>query len=166
MSQRNSSIRGQQYVFWGLGYAFSRSNAPDFKAEAHASQEKNHSLDLFSLLVLGLMFFWSSIFSPSSPEWHGMLYSQADSKKKSNLMMSLFEPGPEPLPWLGKMAQLGPISGMTQTRFCLDFVFSLLFWVTVRSGSCLTFFVGALWSLILDVAMENPRRVRCLTFSL
>lgn len=40
-----------------------------------------------------------------------MLYSQADSKKKSNLMMSLFEPGPEPLPWLGKMAQLGPISG-------------------------------------------------------
>ncbi|ETE60185.1 hypothetical protein L345_14073, partial [Ophiophagus hannah] len=34
----------------------------------------------------------------------------ADSKKKSNLMMSLFEPGPEPLPWLGKMAQLGPIS--------------------------------------------------------
>lgn len=45
------------------------------------------------------------------PEWYGMLYSQADSKKKSNLMMSLFEPGPEPLPWLGKMAQLGPISG-------------------------------------------------------
>uniref|UniRef100_A0A3Q3FN30 Integrator complex subunit 14 n=1 Tax=Labrus bergylta TaxID=56723 RepID=A0A3Q3FN30_9LABR len=34
------------------------------------------------------------------PEWYGMLYSQADSKKKSNLMMSLFEPGPDPLPWL------------------------------------------------------------------
>lgn len=45
------------------------------------------------------------------PEWYGMLYSQADSKKKSNLMMSLFEPGPEPLPWLGKVSQLGPISG-------------------------------------------------------
>ena len=45
------------------------------------------------------------------PDWYGMLYSQADSKKKSNLMMSLFEPGPEPLPWLGKVAQLGPISG-------------------------------------------------------
>ncbi|KAB1277067.1 Integrator complex subunit 14 [Camelus dromedarius] len=54
------------------------------------------------------------------PEWHGMLYSQADSKKKSNLMMSLFEPGPEPLPWLGKMAQLGPISGITQIRFYLS----------------------------------------------
>lgn len=50
------------------------------------------------------------------PEWYGMLYSQADSKKKSNLMMSLFEPGPEPLPWLGKMAQLGPISGTSHTH--------------------------------------------------
>lgn len=45
------------------------------------------------------------------PEWYGMLYSQADSKKKSNLMMSLFEPGAEPLPWLGKISHLGPISG-------------------------------------------------------
>lgn len=45
------------------------------------------------------------------PDWYGMLYSQADSKKKSNLMMSLFEPGPLPLPWLGKIAQLGPTSG-------------------------------------------------------
>ena len=32
-------------------------------------------------------------------------------------MMSLFEPGPEPLPWLGKMVQLGPISGIPQIRF-------------------------------------------------
>lgn len=51
------------------------------------------------------------VVSSPRPEWYGMLYSQADSKKKSNLMMSLFEPGPEPLPWLGKMAQLGPTSG-------------------------------------------------------
>lgn len=40
-----------------------------------------------------------------------MLYSQADSKKKSNLMMSLFEPGSDPLPWLGKISHLGPVSG-------------------------------------------------------
>lgn len=45
------------------------------------------------------------------PDWFGMLYSQADSKKKSNLMMSLFDLGSEPLPWLGRMAQLGPTSG-------------------------------------------------------
>lgn len=46
-----------------------------------------------------------------------MLYSQADSKKKSNLMMSVFEPGPEPLPWLGKISHLGPTSG--NTPLCL-----------------------------------------------
>lgn len=50
-------------------------------------------------------------FSSIRPEWFGMLYSQADSKKKSNLMMSLFEFGSEPLPWLGRISQLGPASG-------------------------------------------------------
>ncbi|XP_063781664.1 integrator complex subunit 14 [Pseudophryne corroboree] len=51
------------------------------------------------------------------PDWHGMLYSQADSKKKSNLMMSLFEPGVEPLPWLGKTSQLGPISDAKENPY-------------------------------------------------
>uniref|UniRef100_A0A673YK11 Integrator complex subunit 14 n=1 Tax=Salmo trutta TaxID=8032 RepID=A0A673YK11_SALTR len=54
------------------------------------------------------------------PEWYGMLYSQADSKKKSNLMMSLFEPGPEPLPWLGKVSQLGPISDAAENPYGED----------------------------------------------
>ncbi|KAG7276263.1 hypothetical protein CRUP_018645 [Coryphaenoides rupestris] len=54
------------------------------------------------------------------PEWYGMLYSQADSKKKSNLMMSLFEPGPEPLPWLGKVSQLGPISEAAENPYGED----------------------------------------------
>ena len=26
-------------------------------------------------------------------DWYGLLYSWADSKKKSNLMLSIFEPG-------------------------------------------------------------------------
>ncbi|XP_072291469.1 integrator complex subunit 14 isoform X1 [Eucyclogobius newberryi] len=54
------------------------------------------------------------------PEWFGMLYSQADSKKKSNLMMSLFEPGPEPLPWLGKFSHLGPISEAPENPYGED----------------------------------------------
>ncbi|KAG7333242.1 hypothetical protein KOW79_003377 [Hemibagrus wyckioides] len=54
------------------------------------------------------------------PDWYGMLYSQADSKKKSNLMMSLFEPGPEPLPWLGKISQLGPISDAPENPYGED----------------------------------------------
>lgn len=40
--------------------------------------------------------------------WYGMLYSWADSKKKSNLMLSTFEPGLDTVPWLGSFAQLGP----------------------------------------------------------
>ncbi|XP_077424923.1 integrator complex subunit 14 [Vanacampus margaritifer] len=54
------------------------------------------------------------------PEWFGMLYSQADSKKKSNLMMSLFEPGTEPLPWLGKISHLGPISETVENPYGED----------------------------------------------
>ncbi|CAL1595818.1 unnamed protein product [Knipowitschia caucasica] len=54
------------------------------------------------------------------PEWFGMLYSQADSKKKSNLMMSVFEPGPEPLPWLGKFSHLGPISEAPENPYGED----------------------------------------------
>ncbi|XP_037268128.1 integrator complex subunit 14 [Rhipicephalus microplus] len=42
------------------------------------------------------------------PDWYGMLYSWADSKKKSNLMLSTFEPGIEAVPWLGKLDHLGP----------------------------------------------------------
>ncbi|XP_051513070.1 integrator complex subunit 14-like isoform X2 [Myxocyprinus asiaticus] len=51
------------------------------------------------------------------PEWFGMLYSQADSKKKSNLMMSLFEPGLDPLPWLGRLSQLGPASDAAENPY-------------------------------------------------
>ncbi|XP_064474266.1 integrator complex subunit 14-like [Ornithodoros turicata] len=43
--------------------------------------------------------------------WYGMLYSWADSKKKSNLMLSTFEPGMQTVPWLGKFSQLGSCSG-------------------------------------------------------
>lgn len=41
------------------------------------------------------------------PEWFGILYSWADSKKKSNLMLTLLEPGNNPVPWLGDLTQLG-----------------------------------------------------------
>ncbi|XP_071489130.1 integrator complex subunit 14-like [Diadema antillarum] len=41
-------------------------------------------------------------------DWYGMLYSWADSKKKSNMMLSLYEPGSTPLSWLGKTSLLGP----------------------------------------------------------
>ncbi|XP_033113351.1 integrator complex subunit 14-like, partial [Anneissia japonica] len=45
-------------------------------------------------------------------DWYGMLYSWADNKKRSTLMMSLFEPGDNALPWLGKFKRLGPAGSL------------------------------------------------------
>ncbi|GFR69232.1 von Willebrand factor A domain-containing protein 9-like [Elysia marginata] len=39
-------------------------------------------------------------------DWYGMIYSWADSKKKSNLMLALFEPGQLSVPWIGPFDQL------------------------------------------------------------
>lgn len=40
-------------------------------------------------------------------DWYGVLFSWADSKKKSNLMLSLLEPGStEAVPWLGDLNKL------------------------------------------------------------
>lgn len=39
--------------------------------------------------------------------WFGVLYSWADSKKKSNLMLTLLEPGVNSVPWLGNINYLG-----------------------------------------------------------
>ncbi|XP_042857135.1 integrator complex subunit 14-like [Penaeus japonicus] len=42
--------------------------------------------------------------------WYGILYSWADNKKKSNLMLSIFVPGHDVIPWMGKLSNLGPAS--------------------------------------------------------
>ncbi|KAL5004544.1 hypothetical protein ScPMuIL_018000 [Solemya velum] len=43
-----------------------------------------------------------------SDDWFGILYSWADSKKKSNLMLSVFYPGPHEVSWLGNLNNLAP----------------------------------------------------------
>ena len=47
-------------------------------------------------------------------EWYGVIYSWSDNKKKSSLMISLFEPGLEAVPWLGNLDRLGPASGLNE----------------------------------------------------
>lgn len=49
-----------------------------------------------------------------------MLYSWADTKKKSNLMLSVFEPGVDAVPWLGKLDQLGPLSDFSDAMYSED----------------------------------------------
>ncbi|CAH1114350.1 unnamed protein product [Psylliodes chrysocephalus] len=39
--------------------------------------------------------------------WFGFVYSWADSKKKSNLMLTLLTPGADAVPWLGDLNSLG-----------------------------------------------------------
>jgi hypothetical protein len=40
--------------------------------------------------------------------WFGFVYSWADSKKKSNLMLTILTPGSDAVPWLGDLINLGP----------------------------------------------------------
>jgi len=48
-------------------------------------------------------------------DWYGVLYSWSDNKKKSSLMLSLFEPGLDSVPWMGSLDRLGPASGLNET---------------------------------------------------
>lgn len=51
-----------------------------------------------------------------APQWFGIVFSWADTKKKSSLMLALFEPGPRPVPWLGDLTQLGPRECLNSTN--------------------------------------------------
>jgi len=48
-------------------------------------------------------------------EWWGVVYSWSDNKKKSSLMLSLFEPGLDAVPWLGPLNRLGSLSDLNET---------------------------------------------------
>ena len=48
-------------------------------------------------------------------DWYGVLYSWSDNKKKSSLMMSLFEPGVDSVPWMGSLDRLCLASELNET---------------------------------------------------
>ena len=48
-------------------------------------------------------------------DWFGVVYSWSDNKKKSSLMLSLFEPGLDSVPWLGELDRLGPAADINET---------------------------------------------------
>ncbi|CAG2100999.1 unnamed protein product [Medioppia subpectinata] len=56
-----------------------------------------------SLKVEGMV----AICQIGTPDWYGMLYSWADSKKKSNLMLSTFKCGSDAIPWIHSLKNLG-----------------------------------------------------------
>ncbi|XP_018007308.1 integrator complex subunit 14 [Hyalella azteca] len=52
-----------------------------------------------------------------APNWYGILYSWSDNKKKSNLLLSIFHPGTDVIPWLGKLDELGPASCLPENPY-------------------------------------------------
>lgn len=52
-------------------------------------------------------------------DWYGFIYSWADTKKKSNLMLTVLEPGSDVVPWLGDFNNLGPMD--TSNDLVVDF---------------------------------------------
>ncbi|XP_033211888.1 integrator complex subunit 14 isoform X2 [Belonocnema kinseyi] len=48
-------------------------------------------------------------------DWYGFIYSGSDSKKKSNLMLTVLEPGTDIIPWLGNLTNLGSIDPLIKT---------------------------------------------------
>ena len=51
-------------------------------------------------------------------DWFGIMYSWADSKKKSNLMLTVLEPGSDAVPWLGDLNYLGPLEEFLDSSSC------------------------------------------------
>ena len=41
-----------------------------------------------------------------APNWYGFIYPFADNKKKSNLMLSILQPGTTSVPWLGNLLNI------------------------------------------------------------
>lgn len=51
-------------------------------------------------------------------DWYGFIYSWADTKKKSNLMLTILEPGTDVVPWLGSLNHLGPMDDPKNADAC------------------------------------------------
>lgn len=49
-------------------------------------------------------------------DWFGVMYSWADNKKKSNLMLTVLEPGSDSVPWLGDLNYVGPLEDFVSTN--------------------------------------------------
>lgn len=87
------------------------SNHTDAKNED--SDDENHDegkVSSFCVLLHGALKVENmAALCEVADRWFGILYSWADNKKKSNLMLTVLEPGTDPIPWLGDLEQLGAL---------------------------------------------------------
>ncbi|CAG5114553.1 unnamed protein product [Candidula unifasciata] len=84
----------------------------DKENKSGKSEEEDETLDegktpSFTVLLHGSLKVESMVaVTRVQEDWYGMIYSWADSKKKSNLMLALFEPGQNAIPWIGPFDNL------------------------------------------------------------
>lgn len=90
--------------------AKSEALGTEVKMEAESSDEREGDKSAaFTVLLHGSLKVEQMVaLVQLGQDWYGMMYSFADSKKKSNLMLSVFRPGSDCLPWLGNLNKLGP----------------------------------------------------------
>ncbi|CAH1795763.1 unnamed protein product [Owenia fusiformis] len=75
----------------------------------------------FTVLLHGALKVHSMIaLTQIGEDWYGMLYSFADNRKKSNLMLTIYEPGKYCLPWLGNMDMLAPATDFPEPPYGED----------------------------------------------
>uniref|UniRef100_K1R957 UPF0464 protein C15orf44-like protein n=1 Tax=Magallana gigas TaxID=29159 RepID=K1R957_MAGGI len=102
---------------------FHRTNVHDSenKKEEEESTQEDGKIPSFTVLLHGSLKVEGMVaLAHVAENWYGILYSWADSKKKSNLMLSLLEPGPEPVSWIGNIKNLAPISDFVEPPYGED----------------------------------------------
>lgn len=110
-----ADIASPPYISRHLVLPISANQSSSAKTESNKddSDEKEDKSAAFTVLLHGSLKVESMIaLVQIFEDWYGMMYSYADSKKKSNLMLSVFEPGPNVISWLGSLSHLGPVSDL------------------------------------------------------
>ncbi|ESN90910.1 hypothetical protein HELRODRAFT_104323 [Helobdella robusta] len=83
---------------------------PALDPESSEDKEGAEKVPAFTVLLHGSLKVENMVaIVQISEAWFGMLYSHADSKKKSNLTLACFHTGLDALPWLGNFKKLGPM---------------------------------------------------------
>ncbi|KAK0051696.1 von Willebrand factor A domain-containing protein 9 [Biomphalaria pfeifferi] len=82
-------------------------DAKNGKSEEEDDSQDDGKTPSFTVLLHGSLRVESMVaIARVCNDWYGMIYSWADSKKKSNLMLALFDPGQDSVPWLGPFDNL------------------------------------------------------------
>lgn len=96
-------------------------NDSENKKEEEEATQEDGKIPSFTVLLHGSLKVEGMVaLAQVAENWYGILYSWADSKKKSNLMLSLLEPGPEPVSWIGNINNLAPISDFVEPPYGED----------------------------------------------